>query len=229
MDAYQSLANEYLALKNALLVKLDEEVPSLRGEERRAAVRRVGNEIDEADEILDQLELEAKGKGKMMVQVRAYRTEVKAWKAKVSQLSRQTDRDLLLSGSSTSHSSSPYGLNVTEDSADDDYSSQTQRQRDRLLQSTAVLSGSTGRLDNAQRLAAESEEIGQSVLSGLVGQRHQLVHANEQSEEADLNVGRAGRTIGQMRRLASRQKITIWLFAVVLLTLIVLILYNKFR
>ncbi|GAA5900275.1 hypothetical protein JCM6882_002295 [Rhodosporidiobolus microsporus] len=223
-DAFQNYANEYGALKHALTVKLDDEVPQLRGEERKAALRRVSNELEEADEILDQMELEAKGKAKLMVQVRAYKQEVKSWRSKITTLSSQTDRDLLLS-SAPSHSA--YGLNVTEDDADADELSSRQRQR--LLQSTNTLSGSSNRLDNAHRLAAENEEIGQGVLNSLVGQRMQLTHANEQLEEADVSVGRAGKTIGKMVRLAYRQKIVIWLFVVVLLALIALILYFKFR
>lgn len=155
-----------------------------------------------------------------MVQVRAYRQEVKAWKAKVvrlcfssslpcilppttslpqTSLSQQSDRDLLLSSSSSKPSH--YGLNVTESDDEDAVSSTTAQQRNRLLQSTQTLSGSSARLENSHRLAAENEEIGQSVLSGLVGQRMQLQHANEQLEEADVSVGRAGQTITKMVRL----------------------------
>ncbi|GAA5837131.1 hypothetical protein JCM11251_005262 [Rhodosporidiobolus azoricus] len=224
-DAFTQYSNEYLALQQVVRTKLDDDIPSLRGEERKAALRRVSNELEEADEILDQMELEAKGKAKLMVQVRAYKQEVKGWRSKITTLSSQTDRDLLLS-SAPSHSA--YGLNVTEDDADD-LPSHSAAQRNRLLQSTQTLSSSSGRLDNAHRLAAENEEIGQGVLNSLVGQRMQLSHANEQLEEADVSVGRAGRTINKMVRLAYRQRIVLWIFIVVLLALVALILYFKLR
>ncbi|BGP14850.1 hypothetical protein JCM10213_002711 [Rhodosporidiobolus nylandii] len=220
-NPFQAYQNEYLALQSSLRNRLDDEIPSLRGEERRAAIRRVQGELDEADEILDQMELEGKGKTKLMVQVRAFRTEVKGWKSQVASLSQQSDRSDLLSGAP---SSSSYGLNVTED--DDDFSG---AQRQRLLQSTQALTSSSGRLDNATRLAHENEEIGQGVLSSLVGQRMQLQHANEQLEEADVSIGRARGTIGRMIRTANRQKIVIWLFIIALVSLIIFILYRKFR
>lgn len=165
-------------------------------------------------------------------------------------LSQQTDRDQLLSTSSSKPSH--YGLNVTE-SDDEDAPTSAAAQRNRLLQSTQTLSGSSARLENSHRLAAENEEIGQSVLNGLVGQRMQLQHANEQLEEADVSVGRAGQTINKMVRLcvlllflslssfpsplltlflprsAGRQKLVLWLFGIVLAALIILILYFKFR
>jgi hypothetical protein len=164
-------------------------------------------------------------------------------------LSQQTDRDQFLSTSSSKPSH--YGLNVTE-SDDEDAPTSAAAQRNRLLQSTQTLSGSSARLENSHRLAAENEEIGQSVLNGLVGQRMQLQHANEQLEEADVSVGRAGQTINKMVRLcvaflllfpfsplhlltlflprsAGRQKLVLWLFGIVLAALIILILYFKFR
>ncbi|GAA5986904.1 hypothetical protein JCM11641_006587 [Rhodosporidiobolus odoratus] len=224
MAEFNQYQQEYLQLKHSVNLKLDESVPTLRGEERRAALRTVSSELEEADEILDQMELEAKGKAKLMVQVRALRGEVKAWRGKVTSLSSLSDRDVLLS-SAPSHSS--YGLNITEDDLEDTYSTGAQRQR--LLNSTATLSGTSDRLDNAHRLAAENEEIGQSVLNSLVGQRGQLEHANAELEAADTSVGRARKTIGGMIRTANRQKITIWLFNVVLAAVICLILYSKFR
>lgn len=75
-----------------------------------------------------------------------------------------------------------------------------QQQRQRLLNSTQTINTSSGRLDNAHRLAAENEEIGQGVLNSLVGQRIQLQGANETLEEADMSVNRASRTITKMIR-----------------------------
>ncbi|BGP30969.1 t-SNARE VTI1 [Rhodotorula toruloides] len=226
-DPFASYQREYLALRAALQPKLDTDIPSLRGEERKAAIRRVNMELDEVDEIVDQLEHEARGKAKLMAQVRAYRQEVKGWKTRVSSLSAVSDRDILLS-SRPSHRSYPLGSD--DDDSDTEASlSHTAAQRSRLLRSTQTLTSSSSRLDNAHRLALENEEIGQGVLGSLVGQRMQLVNANEHLEEADVSVGRAQGTIGKMIRLAYRQRIVIWLFILVLAALIGLILYLKLR
>ncbi|GAA5944081.1 hypothetical protein JCM3775_003894 [Rhodotorula graminis] len=228
-DPFSSYQAEYLQLRTALQRKLDADIPQLRGEERKAALRRVNMELDEVDEIVDQLELEGKGKAKLMTQVRAYKHEVKGLKAKHSSLSAVSDRDLLLS-SGPAHSAYQIGASDDDDDDGDDPSlSHSAAQRARLLQSTQTLSTSSGRLDNAHRLAAENEEIGQGVLSSLVGQRMQLVHANEQLDEADGSIDRARGTIGKMIRLANRQRIVIALFVVALAGLITLILWHKLR
>ncbi|GJN87644.1 hypothetical protein Rhopal_000599-T1 [Rhodotorula paludigena] len=207
-DAFTQYQNEYLQIRADIRTKLDHDVPSLRGEERKAALRRLNMELDEVDEIVDQLELEGKGKAKLMAQVRAYKQEVKGWKSQITSLSAVSDRDLLLS-SRPAHSSYPVGAD-SDDDEDTSILSHSAAQRSRLLQSTQTLSSSSNRLDNAHRLAAENEEIGQGVLNSLVGQRMQLTNANEHLEEADLSIDRARGTIGRMIRLG-------------------LILWNKFR
>ncbi|GAA6020061.1 hypothetical protein JCM8202_004975 [Rhodotorula sphaerocarpa] len=229
-DAFAGYQREYLALRASIQPKLDQEIPRLRAEERKAALRRANMELDEVDEIIDQLELEAKGKGKLMTQVRAYRQEAKRWKATVSTLATASDRDLLLS-SRPDHSSYALGDASDEDDDDDGTStlSHSAAQRARLLQSTQTLNTSTGRLDNAHRLALENEQVGQGVLSSLVGQRMQLQNTNEHLEEADVSVGRATGTIKKMVRLAYRQRIVIGAFVIAFAILIALILWRKLR
>ncbi|KWU41293.1 V-snare-domain-containing protein [Rhodotorula sp. JG-1b] len=225
-DAFQGYQREYLALRSSVQGKLDSQIPVLKGEERKAAIRRVNMELDEVDEIIDQLEHEGKGKAKLMAQVRAYRQEAKSWKAKATSLGTVTDRDLLLSSRPT-HSSYP----VEDENDDDDVDtfSHSAAQRARLLQSTQTLDTSSQRLENSHRLALENEQIGQEVLGSLVGQRMQLQSANEHLEEADVSIGRASGTIKKMVRLAYRQRIVISAFVLAFAVLIALILWRKLR
>jgi len=124
---------------------------------------------------------------------------LKAWRSKVQHLETVSDRDLLLSTRPT-HSAYDIGGSDDEDDVDTPLGSTGQQQRQRLLNSTQTLNTSSNRLDNAHRLAAENEEIGQGVLNSLVGQRIQLQGANESLEEADVSVSRASRTITKMIR-----------------------------
>lgn len=128
--------------------------------------------------------------------VRSAKTQLKSWRSKLQHLESVSDRDLLLS---TRPSHSAYDLGESDDEDGGDVGS-SQQQRQRLLNSNQTLSTSSNRLDNAHRLAAENEEIGQGVLNSLVGQRIQLQGANETLEEADVSVTRASRTITKMIR-----------------------------
>ncbi|GAA6059819.1 hypothetical protein JCM10212_003731 [Sporobolomyces blumeae] len=229
MDPFTSYHNEFLQIQQAISRKLDHEIPTLRGEEKKTAVRRTYRDLDEADEITEQLQLSAKSNPKQNIVVRSCKAQLKAWRSKLSHLEHQSDRDALLS---TRPDHSAYQIDDGDDDGDDDEAALTsgaQQQRQRLLNSTQVLHSSSNRLDNAHRLAAENEEIGQGVLNSLVGQRIQLQGANEALDEADSSVTRASRTINQMIRTAYRQRITIGVFIVVLVILIGLILWRKLR
>ncbi|GAA6052051.1 hypothetical protein JCM3770_002341 [Rhodotorula araucariae] len=223
-DAFTAYQQEYLGLRTALARKLDDDLALVRGDDRTAALRRVARDLDELDEIVDQLALEARATPKLAAQVRAYKTELKGLHAQHSRLAAVSDRDLLLA-SRPAHSSYPLGT----DHDDDDDGDGDNAQRARLLRSTHSLGTSSARLDNAHRLAAENEEIGQGVLTSLVGQRMQLVHANDHLEEADQSIDRARGTISKMVRLAYRQRLVIGLFIAALVALIGLILWSKFR
>ncbi|GAA5888544.1 hypothetical protein JCM5296_001065 [Sporobolomyces johnsonii] len=227
-DPFQSYLAEFHHLESSLTHKLDHDIPSLRGEQRKASLRTCSMDLDEADEIVEQMELQGKGNPKLMVQVRSAKMQLKGWRNKLASLSSISDRDLLLS-SRPSHSSYPIGASDSEDDDDLPPSSSSQQQRQRLLQSTQTLNATSGRLDHAHRLAAENEEIGQGVLSSLVGQRLQLEGAHEALNEADVSINRASGTIRKMIRTAYRQKIAIGIFIAVLLALVALILWRKLR
>lgn len=217
---------------------------------------------------VDQMEMEAKGKAKLMIKVRAYKGEIKGFKSKVvsllgvglwramqgtgsatgragvqqgietiqqlisnpplllrppwrcaralvlaiptslrflrrlialaplqTSLSAVSDRDLLLA--QPAHSS--YAMDVDDD--DTSFNSPAAAQRTRLLASQQTLQNSSGRLENAERTAAESETIGGSILDQLRGQRVQLQGANDELQEADGSIAKASNTIKKMARL----------------------------
>lgn len=79
-----------------------------------------------------------------------------------------------------------------------DYS--TASQRTRLLASSSTLQTSSNRLDNAQRTALETEELGEGIMGDLRRQREQLEGTRDTLGEADLSVGRATGTLKKMVR-----------------------------
>ena len=51
--------------------------------------------------------------------------------------------------------------------------------RTRLLQGTETLQDGSRRLDNAQRIALETEDVGADILRNLRGQREQIEHTRD--------------------------------------------------
>ncbi|KAM0753666.1 V-snare-domain-containing protein [Meredithblackwellia eburnea MCA 4105] len=219
--AFEQYGEEWSQVQASVNSKLDKDVKQQTGEQRKATLRRINMELEEADEILDQMELEAKGKARQMIVVRSNKAEVKKLRDRVLKESMTSDRDALLA--QPAHSA--YAMDVDES---DTYSA-TQAQRTRLLNSTQTLRSTDARLDRSSRLAAESEAIGGSVLESLRGQGAQLAHARDTLDEADGIINRASGTIKKMVRQMYKTRITIIAFIAVLVALIGLILWNKFR
>ncbi|KAK4691851.1 vesicle transport through interaction with t-SNAREs 1, partial [Phenoliferia sp. Uapishka_3] len=239
-SSFEAYSEEYSQVHSSVISKLDNDLKQQAGgtsinlsltslstptpyhfpcqtESRKATLRRITMELEEADEIvrsfeslergpapatdrlhrgtgtqLDQMEMEAKGKAKSMIVVRGKKMEVKKLRERVLKESLVSDREALLS--LPAHAA--YQIDVD----DSDTLSPSASQRSRLLASTSTLKSSDARLDRSARLAAESEAIGGSVLESLRGQGAQLANARDTLDEADGSVERAQGTLKKMIR-----------------------------
>lgn len=158
-------------------------------EQRKAALRKVDLELDEADELvrctfhhtlfplmydfrqISQMEIEVQGIPQSLRSL--YQGRVKAAKADLQRFKKQS-KDTLASlarsdllgpraGGPMATSDEPYG---TSD-------------RTRLLAGTELLEDGSRRLADSQRIALETEEQGADILRSLRGQREQIVNARD--------------------------------------------------
>ncbi|KAM0788631.1 hypothetical protein ACM66B_001750 [Microbotryomycetes sp. NB124-2] len=217
-EAFAAYSDEYAALKANIQSKI-KDVTAETGEQRKATLRRIGRDLDELEEVVDQLALEGKGNARAMVKVRTCRAELGNYKQHLTSLSSMNDRHLLLDRQERQ---------MYEPDEDEPLGSSAAGQRSRLLQSHQTLNRTGDRLDNAQRTAAESEALGGEILTSLRGQRAQLESARDELDEAEGSIGRATGTIKKMVRLAYRQRIVLGVFVLVLSLLVLLVLWAKF-
>ncbi|KIR33300.1 vesicle transport through interaction with t-SNAREs 1 [Cryptococcus deuterogattii MMRL2647] len=170
---FENYDEDLKQLFGSLKDKLDGEAKSLTGEQRKAALKRVSEEIDEAEEIVAQMEVELPS---MPVSIRqTYQGRLAASKQSLDKIKKtlkdlrlQSQRSDLLSGPGYPHGDDPY----TDDP--EPYST-----RSRLLVGTQTLEDSTTRLDNAHRIALETEGVGSEILRNLRGQRDQLENTRD--------------------------------------------------
>jgi len=220
-DAFSSYKQEWAQIKESVSTLLAKDCKRQKGEQKKATLRRVQSELEEADEIIDQMELEASGKAKLMIQVRTAKAEVKSFRDQVQKESNISDRDALLAR--PDHQA--YEIDVD----DSDTYSHSAAQRQRLLASNNTLQSSSSRLDNASRTAAESEAIGGTVLETLRSQGQQLVNARDELLNADGSIAKATGTLKKMVRQMYKNKFLIWGFIIILIAIICLVLWSKFR
>jgi len=213
---FDSYAQDFQQLISSVREKV--EAPGTNGEQRKAALRRVEMELDEADEMISQMEVEIQSmpqsvRGTYNTRVRTLKTELARWKKSAKDLHLQSSRSELFNHS-TSGGDDPYGDDATN-------------QRTRLLAGTQSLNDSSRRLEDSHRIALETEDVGADILRSLRVQREQIENTRETLQTADRSIDRASGTLKGMIKRMYQQRYVTWAIIAVLVILICLILWFK--
>ncbi|RPD60684.1 vesicle transport v-snare protein vti1 [Lentinus tigrinus ALCF2SS1-7] len=216
---FDSYEQDFKQIIQSIRDKLEGDAKDGQGEQRKAALRRVEMELDEADEMVSQMEIEIQG---IPQSIRpSYQSRIKSAKADLTRYKKlskdvhaQLSRAELLArpGAGTPTSDEPYG--ATSD-------------RTRLLAGTALLEDGSRRLVESQRIALETEEQGADILRSLRGQREQIQNARDTLGRADTSIDRASGTLKKMIRRMYQQRVVTAAIVVVLVLLILVILWAK--
>ncbi|CEG73665.1 hypothetical protein RMATCC62417_09000 [Rhizopus microsporus] len=183
-DLFANYEQDFTSIVDSIKSKIEKQIPNQKGEERKATIRAVERELDEADEILGQMEMEVlnvptPSRTRLQAKLRLYKSEVEKLKRDLRRttaiIPKNTDREELLGG---------LGNN---DDLQSDYDASTMDQRQRLLSGTERLAQSSRRLEDSHRLALETEGIGINILSTLKGQRETLIRARDTVSDDSLD------------------------------------------
>jgi len=177
-------------------------------------------ELDEADEMVSQMEIELQGIPQSMrpqYQARflSNKNALARYKKQCKDLYTQLSRSELLSsrqGGMPSTSDEPYGP-----SSD----------RTRLLAGTALLEDGTRRLQDSHRIALETEDQGAEILMNLRAQREQIENSRDTLRIADTSIDRASGTLKKMIRRMYQQRLVTGAIILVLVLLIGIIVWEK--
>lgn len=203
-ELFDSYASDFGQLNSSIASKLNNEAPSQSGETKKATLRRVEMELEEADEIISQMEIEinsfpASLKSQYNIKLRGFKSELDKQKEQLRKQLQQSSRGGGGGGRfDPALNEGGNGFNDDLESGRSSYDPQAQRQR--LLQGTATLDDGSRRLEDSHRLALETEDIGADILRDLRGQREQIENSRDTLRQADSNLDRSSRTIGQMIR-----------------------------
>lgn len=212
-DIFASCETDYNNISAAVSRRINSQIPNFSGEQKKEAIRAAQRELDEADEILEQMDMELKGlpsavRAKLSPRYNNFKTDLAKLKkdlARVSSTNR--DRDELFAGGTS------------------DYDSASMDQRQRLLAANARMEKSTQTLEQARSLAEQTVDVGANTLSTLQGQREQILRTRDLVSVADENVDKSSRVISGMQRRMATNKIITAVIVLVLLGIIGLIIY----
>eukprot|EP01134_Creolimax_fragrantissima_P006905 CFRG6905T1 len=201
-------------------------IPKQTGETKKASIQRVSRIADDAKDLVNQLTLELRN------QSSSSRSD---FDTRVKNLSNEVDSiTALLKSHRNAGNVKPqgYGATVSQpmlgtvpslDSSTDHHD----RSRDRLLIAQGRLERTTDRLDNSQRVAAETEAIGAGILNQLHEQRGVITRAGDRLNDADAELQRSDRTLRGMRVRAFITGMLKYLLIGTILAIVAIILYLK--
>ncbi|KAH8079770.1 t-SNARE [Filobasidium floriforme] len=224
---FENYDEDFKSLLTSLKQKLDGgAIRDLSGEQRKSSLKKVEAELDEAEEIISQMEIELRS---MPLSIRTpYQTRLGSSKSDLNKvkkalkdLQRESQRSDLLGNSGgkrhPGQSDSPYS---DEPGYDRD-------QRGRLLAGTETLNDGSRRLENAHRIALETEDVGADILRNLRGQREQIEHTRDTLTQTDSGIDRASGTLKKMIWKMQQQRFLTAGIIAILVFLILLVLYSK--
>ncbi|KAL6268433.1 hypothetical protein P5V15_001569 [Pogonomyrmex californicus] len=219
MSKMASLVDNYEQQYAVLTADITAKIGRIRvqsGGEKRAFIQDVDRQIEEAQELLEQMELEVRGmsgtaRDRLRGRVESHRAELKRLTQEF-QVAKKPKEDV-----TEITVEEPWDNNVTED------------QRKRLLDASERIERSGRTLQNGYRMALETEEIGSQVLKELHEQRETIQRSRGRLRETDAELGRGSRLLSGMIFRSLQQRVILAGVALVLIIVACIVIYYSFK
>ncbi|XP_063291096.1 vesicle transport through interaction with t-SNAREs homolog 1A isoform X3 [Pelobates fuscus] len=169
-------------------------IPRLVGDEKKQMILNVEKQLEEAKELLEQMDLEMR---EIPAQSRGmYSNRMRSYKQEMTKLETDFKRSRIA-----------YSDEVRNELLGDDGNSseiqliKLREERAHLLDNTERLERSSRRLEAGYQVAIETEQIGQGILENLSQDKEKIQRARERLRETDTNLGKSSRILtGMLRR-----------------------------
>ncbi|XP_043675429.1 vesicle transport through interaction with t-SNAREs homolog 1A isoform X1 [Vespula pensylvanica] len=186
------------------------------GSEKRAFIQDVDREIEEAQELLEQMELEVRGmsgnaRDRLRGRVESHRAELKRLTQEF-QSAKRPNEDVIDIAAEES-----WEGNVTED------------QKKRLLDASDRIDRTGRTLQNGYRMVLETEEIGSQVLKDLHDQRETIQRGRGRLRDTDAELGRGSRLLSGMIVRSLQQRLILAVVALALIIVMCFVVYYSFK
>ncbi|AET37883.1 v-SNARE protein VTI1 Ecym_2131 [Eremothecium cymbalariae DBVPG len=211
LNSYESDFRTTLQQTRRLLDQVGSEPLS----QRNSTLKTIEQHKDDLFDIVDQMEVEINNvvndvqvMARLKSQLREFKRDANTVKQLLEGFVESRDREELFSG--------------MEQGLDDD-------QREQLLANHSILQRTGNRLVDAAQLANEAEGVGNQIMMDLRSQREALENSRQNLFQADSYVDKSIRTLKTMSRRLVANKFISYAIIGVLILLILLVLYSKFK
>eukprot|EP01137_Pigoraptor_chileana_P028415 Opistho-2@931 len=218
-ELFEALEVDFTSIYGAVGRKVNSEIGTLNGEQRKAMVRNLERDLKEADDLIQQMENELRMqpqpyRQKLQTRVRNYQSDLTKLKKDLRKAANPavSARDELLGG----------------DDDEGDIENGAAGSRARLLANDARLGRTTERIQNAQRVANESEQIGAAALGDLAHQHETLRRGVTRLQDADANLSKSRRILHAMQWRIVTNKLIMCLVILILAGILGVVVWRKF-
>ncbi|KAI9362038.1 hypothetical protein DFJ73DRAFT_813046 [Zopfochytrium polystomum] len=218
-EIFETYQREFSTLHSSILDKVKTSIPAADGDAKKLLINQCKRELEEADEIISQMEVELaslpmQAKEKLQPRVKGFKDDIKKAKKDLTK-STTSDREQLLS--SASHVIVDFDATASSSDA----------HRSRLLQGTERLQESSRRIEDAKRVALETEEAGVATLGMLNAQREQILRTRDRLQSADGWITKSQGVLRQMQTQMMQNKMLTFGIIGALILLILILIYFK--
>jgi len=186
------------------------------GAEKKSHISAAERQLDEAQELLEQMDLEIRDlpnseRGKLMNRAKSYQTEFNNLESKLKKqkLTSLTD---------------PTKLREELLSYDD---SESVNQRTRLLDNSQKLENSSRRLDVGYKVALETEQVAQGILDNLHKDRETLTRSSQRLRESNANLSKSSRVVSSMMKRILQNRLMMMFISVFLFVMLIVVIWVK--
>lgn len=174
--------------------------------------------FQELQELLDQMDIEVnnvRDKQHWRSRFRAYKTQWQQWKDRYEQRhTEQRERALLFGDRADGTAGTGAGVD--------------EAQRSQLLSNHHLLHQTGAKLEDATRIALDTEQVGSQIMNQLRTQRETLENTHHTLHAADTQLDKSLRTLRSMTHRLLANKFISYAIIAVLIVLIVCVIYSKF-
>ncbi|XP_043522533.1 vesicle transport through interaction with t-SNAREs homolog 1A [Frieseomelitta varia] len=212
IDNYEQ---QYAVLTADITAKIGR-IRTQSGNEKKVFIQDVDRQIEEAQELLEQMELEVRGmngtaRDRLRGRVESHRAELKRLAQEFQSAKKARDESIEISREDS------WDNNITED------------QKRRLLDASEQIERSGRTLQNGYRMVLETEEIGSQVLKELHEQRETIQKGRTRLRETDAELGRGSRLLSSMIFRNIQQRIILAVVALTLIIVACIVIYYSFK
>lgn len=223
-ENFESLEDDFISIKDAVIAKINDLLYKTSGEKRKNLIREIQRELDDAQRLLDELQIEAKAaphpfRLQMNNRLKQYRQDLQNLKRKVTQ-------------SETSPAANSRSQLFARSNQLDDGSASSSalvaNNRSRLLQMNDTIDRTTETVYRTQQIAAETDQVGIAVVDELGTQREALIRTKERLVDTDVNLSRSRKILRSMYRRVMTNKLILVVIILLELAILACVVWFKF-